>query len=211
VTLNNLGACLAEAEAVALRGTQRAAGEWLERLTALLPESVASSLEWPVSVMRIRGLLAVRTGLTRRARTELQQAFEWSTAGGNAPEAALSELQLGELCASADLRVAERTWTSHRRHGALRLRSLGYDPVPHAYLVAHGLTLSTRNRMAERLSPREVDVLARLADGMSYHQAAEALGIARATVQTLAHRAYEKLGVSGRVQAVSEARRLGVF
>jgi DNA-binding CsgD family transcriptional regulator len=209
--LNNLGAWLAEAEAIALRGTQRAAHAWLEPLSTVVPSGVVSALEWPVSVSRIRGLLAARAGLTRRARTEFQQAADWSVAAGNAPEEALSLLQLGELCAAADLRVAERTWTTQRREGATRLRALGYDPVPHAYAIAHGLTLSMRNRLAERLTPREVEVLSCLSQGMSYREAALALSIAPPTVQTLVHRAYEKLGVSGRMAAVAEARRLGVL
>ena len=209
--LNTLGGWLAEAEAVAVRGTQRTAAEWLDALDAVVPEGVLSAIDWPVSVDRIRGLLAVRAGSTQQARAHFQRATDWSVATGNLPEEALSRLQIGELCAVADLRVAERTWTTQRREGARALRALGYDAMPHAYAIAHSLTLSTRNRLAERLTPREVDVLARLAEGMSYRQAAAALGIALPTVQTLVHRAYEKLGVSSRMAALAEAHRLGVL
>ena len=107
-------------------------------------------------------------------------------------------MQFGELCASADVKMAERTWKAHRREGAEALKSRGYDPVPHAYAVAHSLTLSTRNRLAERLTRREVQVLGLLADGLSYRKVAEQLEVAAPTVQTLAHRVYQKLGVSGR-------------
>jgi DNA-binding CsgD family transcriptional regulator len=54
-------------------------------------------------------------------------------------------------------------------------------------------------------------VLALLAAGKTYKDTARELSIAAPTVQTLAHRAYEKLGVSGRDAAVVEAKRLGVL
>lgn len=211
IHLNNLGATLAEAEAVALRGSQRAAGEWSDALASALPDSVESSMEWPLSVARIRGLLALRAGDARAARNGLQRALDWSRAVGFGTEEALSRLQLGELCAAADLRVPERIWKADRRQGAEGLESRGYDPVAQAYAVAHGLTLSSRNRLAERLTPREVDVLGQLADGRTYREAAGILGLAQPTVQTLAHRVYQKLGVSGKSAAVAEAKRLGVL
>jgi|GEM_PF-1570222 len=211
IHLNNLGAWLAETEAVAARGSQRAAGEWLEALGEVLPPGIQSALEWPVSVARLRGALSLRAGMVRRARSELNDAVEWSRAAGALPEEGLALLQLGELCANADLRVPERTWRASRAAGIERLRLFGYDPLPHAYTIAHSLTLSSRNRLAERLTPREVDVLGQLADGKTYQKAAVALGIAPSTVQTLAHRAYQKLGASGRHEALLEARRLGIL
>lgn len=211
VSLNTLGAWLAQAETVAMRGTQQAAGEWLGGLDAAIPAHVFSSLEWPVSVLRLKGLLALRAGMIRRAKSDLEDAVDWSRSAGSLPEEGLSLLQLGELCANADLRVAERTWQGLRRDGAARLRMLGYDPTPHGYAAAHSVTLSSRTRLAERLTAREVDVLGLLAVGQTYREAAATLGIAKPTVQTLAHRAYQKLGMSGRHKAVAEAKRLGVL
>lgn len=209
--LNTLGTLLAEAEFVAMGGTQLAAGTWLDALTELVPQAIRSCLEWPLSVARVRGLLALRAGDLRRARAELQDALDWSIASGFGTEEALARLQLGELCALADLRVPERTWKMDRTTGASRLRTRGYDPVPHAYAVAHSLTLASRNRLADRLTKREVQVLGLLAEGLSYREVASRLSIASPTVQTLAHRTYEKLGVSGRQRAVAEAKRLGVL
>lgn len=211
VHLNNLGAVLARAEAVATAGSQHDAGTWAEALGQLLPESVLSSMEWPLATGRLRGLLQLRAGNVRAARTHLEDAVEWCQAIGFGTEEAIARVQLGELCATAELRVAERTWREHRRRGAESLRSRGYDPLPHTFAVAHSLTLSSRNRMAELLTRREVEVLALLAEGKTYRQAADELGIAQATVQTLAHRVYEKLGVSGRGAASAEARRLGIL
>ena len=209
--LNNVGAWLAQAEAVAMNGSQRSAAEWLEATHRGLPAGVLSSLEWPLSVFRLRAVLALRAGQVRQARSEMANAIDWSRGVGSAPEEAIALLQYGELGANADLGVPERTWRTQRSEGAEKLRLLGYDPMPHAYAIAHSLTLSSRNRIVERLTRREVEVLSQLADGMTYRAAAAALGIATPTVQTLAHRAYQKLGASGRHEAVAEARRLGVL
>lgn len=211
VSLAGLGAVLAEAEAIAYRGSQRAAGEWSERLQALLPDAAMTSIVWPVARPRVLGLLALRAGDVRRAKSQLEEAVEWTAARGFLVEHALSRLQLGELCASAQVSAPERVWKSHRREGAAALRPRGYTHLPHVYAVAHSLTLSSRNRLAERLTPREVQVLGQLADGRTYDQVAQALNIKRSSVQTLAHRVYQKLGVSGKDPAVQEAKRLGVL
>lgn len=94
----------------------------------------------------------------------------------------------------------DRTWKAHRREGGAALRERGYDPLPHVYAVAHSLTLSSRNRLVERLTRREVQVLGQLAERkFGNEQAAEALGIKRSSVQTLVHRVYQKLDVNGRM------------
>jgi DNA-binding CsgD family transcriptional regulator len=211
ISLASLGTSLAEAEAVAHSGSQRAAAEWHGCLMAALPTNARSSLGWPVSIPRILGLLAVRAGQLREARGHFELSIEWTELAAFPTELALSRLQFGEFCAAAEVRMAERTWRSLRRQGAESLRERGYNPVPHAYAVAHSLTLSGRYQLADRLSHREVQVLALLAAGKTYKDTARELSIAAPTVQTLAHRAYEKLGVSGRDAAVVEAKRLGVL
>ncbi len=211
LSLASFGPALAGAEAVAHSGSQRSAAEWLASLTSLLPATVRSALGWPVSVPRVLGLLALRAGDARRARNWLEESLEWTESAGFAVESALSRLQFGELCAAAEIRMPERRWKALRLGRADDLRARGYNPVPHAYAVAHSLTLSGRNRLAERLTTREVQVLGLLADGKTYREAAEILSVAAPTVQTLAHRVYQKLGVSGRDAAAAEAKRLGVL
>jgi DNA-binding NarL/FixJ family response regulator len=56
---------------------------------------------------------------------------------------------------------------------------------------------------AERLSPREVDVLNYLVKGFSYKETAEAMGISYATVHTHIEHIYHKLRVQSRAQAVA--------
>lgn len=60
------------------------------------------------------------------------------------------------------------------------------------------------------LAPRECEVLALVAAGRTNRQVAADLGISGETVKTLLERAYTKLGVHRRAEAVLEARRRGV-
>jgi LuxR family maltose regulon positive regulatory protein len=61
------------------------------------------------------------------------------------------------------------------------------------------------------LTPREIEVLACLASGTSYSQAAETLSISRNTLKTHTKRIYQKLGVNGLLQALNEAKRLNLI
>jgi two-component system nitrate/nitrite response regulator NarL len=61
------------------------------------------------------------------------------------------------------------------------------------------------------LTPRELDVLALLAEGLSYREIGRRLHLAPTTVKTYAGRAYERLGVHDRLCAVVEAMRRGIL
>lgn len=60
------------------------------------------------------------------------------------------------------------------------------------------------------LTPREQEALALIARGSTNREAAAQLGISGETVKTLLERAYAKLGVRRRTEAVLEARRRGL-
>lgn len=71
-----------------------------------------------------------------------------------------------------------------------------------------------RNEAAVRslgLSPRECEILARLASGESNKELARRLGISPNTVKTHVARIYEKLEVQKRVQAIEKARFLALI
>ncbi|HEY9222182.1 MAG: response regulator transcription factor [Lutibacter sp.] len=53
------------------------------------------------------------------------------------------------------------------------------------------------------LSPKENEVLARLADGLSYKMVADKLGVSYATINTHTKRIYEKLHISSLGQAIA--------
>lgn len=60
------------------------------------------------------------------------------------------------------------------------------------------------------LSPREVEILQRVAYGATTRQTADQLGISPHTVKTYLERIFEKLGASDRAQAVAIAFRKGL-
>jgi LuxR family maltose regulon positive regulatory protein len=66
-------------------------------------------------------------------------------------------------------------------------------------------------QLPEPLSKREQEVLQLLADGVSNQEIAQELVIAIDTVKRHVSHIYSKLGVHNRVQAVQQARALGLF
>lgn len=77
-------------------------------------------------------------------------------------------------------------------------------------------TIVTQMRQAEeasrvRLSDRERQVLALIAEGLSYPEIATRIYVSTGTVKTYATRAFEKLGVSGQAAAIAEAMRRGLI
>jgi len=57
-----------------------------------------------------------------------------------------------------------------------------------------------------RLSPRELETLQHLSQGLSYEQVANRMGVALSTVQSNVRSLYRKLNVKSQAQAVSVAR-----
>lgn len=61
----------------------------------------------------------------------------------------------------------------------------------------------------QRLTPRQLEVLHLLAEGLTDRQIAERLGISAATARTHVERIRQTLAVASRGQAVARARALG--
>jgi DNA-binding NarL/FixJ family response regulator len=71
--------------------------------------------------------------------------------------------------------------------------------------------LRTDATAPRRLSPRELEVLRRVAGGHSNPDIARSLFIGEATVKTHLAHVFEKLGVSDRTRAVTRAMELGLL
>ena len=71
--------------------------------------------------------------------------------------------------------------------------------------------LAKQSLAAERLTDREQEVLAHLAEGHSTRQIAQALSVGEETIKTHLGNLYRKLGVNDRVQAVALAIRAGLI
>jgi LuxR family maltose regulon positive regulatory protein len=72
--------------------------------------------------------------------------------------------------------------------------------------AADGADLS----LVEPLTPRELDVLALLAQGLTNKEIAQRLVISHGTVRQHAHNLFQKLKVNNRLQAVTKASELGI-
>ena len=70
--------------------------------------------------------------------------------------------------------------------------------------------LIDETRIDERMTPRELDVLARMAAGLSNRQIAADLGIEYTTVRGHVQSVLEKLGARSRFDAVARAYRGGL-
>src|SRR4029453_15266400 len=64
-------------------------------------------------------------------------------------------------------------------------------------------------RRVERLTPRELEILQAMAEGLSPEQIAEGLGMSRHTLRTHTQNILTKLGVHSKTDAVVAALRLG--
>ncbi len=80
--------------------------------------------------------------------------------------------------------------------------------------IASNETRPSRTRAALSsgpLSSRELTVVRYLASRLTYKEVAAELFVSNNTLKTHVKRIYQKLGVSSRMEAVTEARRLGLF
>jgi DNA-binding CsgD family transcriptional regulator len=61
------------------------------------------------------------------------------------------------------------------------------------------------------LTPRELEILGLIAEGLSNREIGEKVFVSENTVKTHSARVFEKLGAARRTQAVQEGRRLGLI
>ncbi len=64
---------------------------------------------------------------------------------------------------------------------------------------------------AERLSPRETEILNAISRGYTYTETAGLMGISATTVNTHLRRIYRKLAVTSKTEAIFEAQRMGLL
>jgi LuxR family transcriptional regulator, regulator of acetate metabolism len=112
----------------------------------------------------------------------------------------------------------DRSWLEHVREAHAELRSLAgtvADPELARQLDIIGSHLAPPPadgvHPTASLARRELDVLAQLALGCSYHETADRLGLKAVTVKSYLQNAMAKLSTHNRLEAVSAARRLGLI
>lgn len=103
--------------------------------------------------------------------------------------------------------VSQGKNTSLQTHLA-NLKTTLVTPLP----TAHFTDFTTVEQpLIDPLTPRELEVLGLIADGLSNQEIADKLFISKGTVKYYSSHIYSKLQVSSRTQAVAQAREIGIL
>jgi LuxR family transcriptional regulator, maltose regulon positive regulatory protein len=165
------------------------------------------------SLIHCEGVVAAAAGDRETARARLEDAVDLLAACGAAFDLARARLELARVLVSLgrnDAAVREATLALRRldelRAGAEAARarellgSLGAAPPPR------------RGAPGDRvLTPREVEVLRLVSEGLTDGDIAARLVLSKHTVHRHLQNAYARLGCSSRASAVAEATRLGLL
>ena len=186
----------AQAPALALLVRAQVADGRLEQANELLRElreleRVIGTTPIKASADLAEGVLAAAAGEHQRAQAPLEDAVDAYERCGAPYETAQARLELAATLAALgrDDRAAAETATA-----ASALRQLGAEPAAPVPLV----------------TPRERDVLALLADGLTNRQIAERLVLSEHTVHRHVANILRKLGVPSRAAAAAHAARAGL-
>jgi two-component system nitrate/nitrite response regulator NarL len=93
---------------------------------------------------------------------------------------------------------------------AVRFMAMGEQYAPVDFMTA-APEAEAVNPLAEKLTPRELQMLEKLCQGMSNKEVARALGIQEPTVKLHMKTLYRKIGAHNRTQAALIAKEAGLF
>lgn len=93
---------------------------------------------------------------------------------------------------------------------AVRFMAMGEQYAPIEFMTA-APEVTPVNPLAERLSPRELQVLEKLCEGKANKEIARDLGIQQPTVKLHMRTLYRKIGAHSRTQAAMIAKQAGLF
>jgi DNA-binding NarL/FixJ family response regulator len=124
---------------------------------------------------------------------------------------ALAPSDVSELMACSPDAVLVRSAGADELRDAITKVQAGERVVAPALLSAVMDGLQGHGNAAGPLTAKELEVLARLAEGKSNQQIAEALFVTAATVKTHLSNIYGKLGVANRREALARALALGLL
>ena len=190
-------------------GTKADATIWMSWLSALGRRGVETSIEFPVSRLRLQALLALRLGDASKSRRLFALSAKWCADSGFAVEESIARIQFAEV--SALLMPTTRSyWQASACNDWDSLVGIGVDPVPHIQGLRQAFDEGA-NAAECILTGRELDVTRLLKKNLTYKQVATQLAISAQTVQNHAHRIYSKLGTSGSTASIREAERLGLL
>jgi LuxR family transcriptional regulator, maltose regulon positive regulatory protein len=196
--------------AKAAAGEMEAAGAYLTELRAVADAVGTRPLR--ASLNLCEGLVAAAAGDQDEARERLEDAVELFAASGASFELGRARLELARVLASLgreDAAVREAT---------LALRGLdeigATAEAARARELLASLGAAPRARAAPRdqlLTPRELEVLRLVSEGLTDGEIATRLVLSKHTVHRHVQKIYARLGCSSRAAAVAKANQLGLL
>jgi LuxR family maltose regulon positive regulatory protein len=185
---------------------QDKAEEALAALEPLLaPAEAADAFLHVIEVCALKALALQALGDTSAALASLERSLALAEPEGFARVYLNEGPPMVELLREAASRDIHPEYT-HKLLAAFGVSEYGRagvgSPIP-----PHSPT----STLLDPLTPRELDVLCLISDGLSNQQIAERLVIALNTVKRHTSSIYGKLGVKSRTQAVARARELGLL
>jgi LuxR family transcriptional regulator, maltose regulon positive regulatory protein len=162
------------------------------------------------SLNRSEGLVAAAAGDQDTARESLEDAVELFTASGASFELARARLELARVLASlgredAAVREATLALTRLDEIGAVAEAARARELLGSLGAPAKATRASSRDQV---LTPRELDILRLVSEGLTDAEIATRLMLSKHTVHRHLQNAYARLGCSSRASAVAKANRL---
>jgi LuxR family maltose regulon positive regulatory protein len=159
------------------------------------------------------GLVAAAAGDHETARNSLEDAVELFVASGAAFELARARLELARVLASLgreDAAVREATLALRRLD---EIGAAGEAARARELLGSLGAPPTARRapHRDQPLTPRELEILRLVSEGLTDGEIAARLVLSRHTVHRHVQNAYASLGCSSRASAVAEAYRLNLL
>jgi LuxR family maltose regulon positive regulatory protein len=194
-----------------------AAGDREEAATHLTElRSIADALgtrPLHASLNLCEGLVAAEAGDEDTAREKLEDAVHLFTASGGSFELARARLELARVYAllgREDAAVREATLALGRLD---EIRAVAEAARARDLLRTLGAPAKARRaaRRDQILTPREVEILRLVSEGLTDGQIAARLVLSKHTVHRHVQNAYAKLGCSSRAAAVAKANRLNLL
>jgi DNA-binding NarL/FixJ family response regulator len=198
VVREGLGTLLGLLDGIDLVGTAADGQEALELVARFDPDVVLMDLRMP----RCDGTEAIRRLTERGART---RAIALTTYADDASV-------LGALRAGARGYLTKDAGADDIRAAieAVARGEAALDPAVQHHVVAAAVGGGAEPELPDALTPREAEVLALIAGGLSNAEIAERLVVSAATVKSHVNHIFAKAGVRDRAQAVAYAYRHGL-
>jgi DNA-binding CsgD family transcriptional regulator len=163
---------------------------------------------------KIASLLVARDGTVTRANAVAEELLRARVGARCCDTVRLVSARGGLVCGpTCVLEIAERPGPPVERRGTLedgRRASVTCGRLGHDVLV-NVTNVSERADVRETLTPREIEVLRLVAEGLTNRLVGRRLALRPATVRTHMEHVREKLGVRTRAQAVARASALGTL